>query len=401
MNLLNSSNRDENNIAVRTRADIIDLLFAQSSNVLLGHIAIISVYSLWIWPTANHTLVLSWVAMGLFISVVRFGLSLAYRKFHQTHLSQVLWVRLWTFMTVLVSLSYAFVCVVVTPYEQPENLVAIAALLFLISGSTALSYASSLYAIACFILPLSSITSIYLISVATRETILAGLAIILFASVNLLFIRTVNKAFIKSIELNYQHQQEIEKRILVERQLYEISRRDALTGLFNRRYFDEMLEVELGRAYRNHTSLSLVLIDVDYFKEYNDYYGHVAGDTCLLGIAQIIERQTNRKGDLLARYGGEEFAVILPAIDAKGALGFAHRLQNFVQHQRLEHKATKIASLGSITISIGVTSVVPVMKIKPSRLIDQADKALYDAKKAGRNRVKAFSPFGIDHQGLI
>ncbi|WP_371194446.1 GGDEF domain-containing protein [Glaciecola sp. SC05] len=401
MNLDHSSDNHENSISQRTKADVIDLMFSQSSTVLLGHLAIICLYGLWLSPAVDRSLLLSWVIISLVISGARFGLSVAYQKYHQEKLSQALWVRLWSVLTVMMSLSYAYVFIVVTPVERPEYLVGVTAMLFLITGSTALSYAASIYAIALLILPASAITAIYILALGTRETLIAGLVIIMFAAVNLLLVRKVNRAFIKSIELNYQNKQEIEKRKVVERQLYEISRRDSLTGLFNRRYFDEMLEVELGRAYRNHTSLSLVLLDIDHFKEYNDHYGHVAGDSCLVNIGHLIEAQTNRKGDLVARYGGEEFAVILPGIDAKGALAFGHRLQNHVQNQRIEHKATKLTSLKSVTISLGVTSVLPVMKIKPSHIIDQADKALYDAKKDGRNRVKAFSPFGIDHQGLI
>lgn len=401
MKHINSFKPAENSIAQRTRADIIDMLFAQSGNVLLGHIAIITIYSFWIYSSADKTLLISWIVISALVSGFRYALAKAYNRYHKTTFSQSLWVRLWTIMTILMSLSYAFVCIFVTPYMQPEYLVGIAALLFVVLGSTALSYAGSMYAISCFLLPVCSITSVYLLSVATYESVIIGISIVLFAAINILFVRNINRALIKSIELNYQNKQEIEKRKLVERQLYDISRRDSLTGLFNRRYFDEMLEVELGRAYRNHTALSLVLLDVDYFKEYNDCYGHVAGDNCLIEIAHLIERQTNRKGDLVARYGGEEFAVILPGIDARGALAFGNRLQKFVQNQRLEHKATKLTTLGCITISIGITSVVPVMKIKPSQMIDQADKALYDAKKDGRNRVKVFTPFGIDHQGLI
>jgi diguanylate cyclase (GGDEF)-like protein len=258
-----------------------------------------------------------------------------------------------------------------------------------------------MHGIICMILPVGTLTPMFYlyhgVKNSSEETIIVALAIFSFMLIILALIRSVNIAFIKSIELNYQTKQEIEKRKVIERQLYDMSRRDSLTGLFNRRYFDEMLEVELGRAYRSHSVLSLVLLDVDHFKEYNDYYGHVAGDNCLIDVAHLIERQTNRKGDLVSRYGGEEFAIILPGIDAKGARAFANRLREFIEKQRIEHKATPLTTLGAVTVSLGVTTVIPLMKLKPNELIDQADKALYDAKREGRNRVKAFAPFGIDH----
>jgi diguanylate cyclase (GGDEF)-like protein len=401
LELFKTHKSTEQSVAERTRADVIDLLFAQSFLALCGQICIIGIYAFWLLNTADQTLLLSWVATGLFIAGSRYALSLAYQKFHNSELSQLAWVRLWTLLTILMSLSYVFACIAVTPLNQPEFVIGIAALIFALYGGSALSYAASMYAITCLTFPVTVVTATYLFALGTHASISVALAILAFAAITFLLVRNINKVFIKSIELNYQHKQEIEKRKLVERQLYDISRRDSLTGLFNRRYFDEMLEVELGRGYRNHTSLSLVLLDVDYFKEYNDFYGHVSGDDCLVNLAHLLETQTNRKGDLVARYGGEEFAIILPGIDMKGALAYANRLQSFIQNQRLEHKATKLTTLGSITVSLGVTSVVPVTKIKPSQLIDQADKALYEAKNDGRNRVKAFAPFGINHQGLI
>ncbi|MFC4698562.1 GGDEF domain-containing protein [Glaciecola siphonariae] len=400
MNPVSLNTTEYKDIAMRTRADIIALLFAQSGNVLIGHIGIICIYAFWLSNTVDASSLTIWISLGVCISLARFVLSLAYQKYHHSALSQNQWVAIWTVLTILMSLSYAFAITVVTPASPPEYIMSTAALLFAVYAGSALSYATSLYAIACLTLPVSIISAAYMFMLNTHASISVGLSVVAFAGVTFLLVRKVNKALVKAIELNYQNQQEIDKRKLVERQLYDISRRDSLTGLFNRRYFDEMLEVELGRAYRSHSALSLVLLDVDYFKEYNDHYGHVAGDNCLVDLGQIIERQTNRKGDLVARYGGEEFAIILPGIDAKGALAYAKRLQSFVQSQRLEHKATKLTSLNCLTISVGVTSVVPVMKIKPRQLIDQADKALYDAKNDGRNRVKAFAPFGIDHEGL-
>nr|WP_136250917.1 GGDEF domain-containing protein [Ningiella ruwaisensis] len=381
-------------ITERARADIYDMLFAQSVHVLVANVLTVLIYAIWLYGEADETLLLSWFAGSLFIAFIRFAVSICYKKFKRKVNNPRMWLRLWTVCTVLASLAYVYACLVVTPLENPEYLVGTLALVAIITGATSVSYASNMYAVYCMVLPLNLVTSAYFLIYGNTDAKLIAVAMLAFCAIIAMLIRNVNRAFIKSIELNYINQQEIEKRKQVEQQLYEISRRDSLTGLFNRRYFDEMLEVELGRAYRNHTSLSLILLDVDHFKEYNDHYGHVAGDNCLIDVAHMIERQANRKGDLVARYGGEEFAIILPGIDAKGAHAFATRLQTFIQNQRLEHATTKLTSLRSLTVSIGVTSVIPLMKITPSKLIDQADKALYDAKKDGRNRVKSFSPFG-------
>ncbi len=400
MNFLKPESVAETGTKQDNSKDINPLLFTRPLNAFFAHAICCAIYSYWILDVVDKNALGIWAICTAAILLLRTGLYISYHV-HKKALSKKAWMLLWTTITIALSLSYAWLFGVITPLESSEHVVAVVAAIAVLSGGAAVTYAASMYAIYCLILPLALITSAYLLITGTHTSMTSAASILGFSVVILMQIRHVNKVFVKSIELNRLNKLEIEKRKVVERQLYEISRRDSLTGLFNRRYFDEMLEVELGRAHRNHSSLSLVLLDVDHFKEYNDFYGHVSGDNCLVDIGHIIERQTNRKGDLVARYGGEEFAIILPGIDAKGALAYANRLQQFIQNQRLEHKATKLTSLGSITVSLGVATVLPIIKVKPSQLIDQADKALYDAKKDGRNRAKAYNPLGIDHQGLV
>jgi diguanylate cyclase (GGDEF)-like protein len=384
-------------VSKRTQTDVIDLLFAPSNSVLLAHLCIVGIFGFWLYEQVPMQPLLIWFAMAVSIIFSRFALAFIYQRFKDTMLTQRTWLFCWSLLTVCCSLIYTYAALILTPLDKPESMFAVGLLVFGLCGATTVSYAASIYAILCMILPISVISSLYFIFATNdKAAIVVGIAIIAFAGILLSLIRGVNRAFIKSIELNYQNQQEIEKRKLVERQLYDISRRDSLTSLFNRRYFDEMLETELGRAYRGHTALSLVMLDVDYFKEYNDHYGHVAGDNCLIEVASLIEQQANRKGDLVARYGGGEFAIILPGIDAKGALAFAQRLQQFIEAQRLQHDSTKLTTLKSVTISAGVTTVVPLMKHSPEKIIEQADTALYQAKKEGRNRAKAFASLGFD-----
>ena len=169
-------------------------------------------------------------------------------------------------------------------------------------------------------------------------------------------------------------------------QLEQLSNLDSLTGLANRRCFDENLDKELKRSSRDKTPLSLILLDVDYFKEFNDTYGHLVGDECLRQIAGVLQRTVERSHDLAARYGGEEFAVILPSTDLKGGLIIAERLRALVED--LDLTSPKASILQSITISLGIVSIAYGEKnTTPKLLIDQADKALYQAKKQGKNRV--------------
>ncbi len=160
---------------------------------------------------------------------------------------------------------------------------------------------------------------------------------------------------------------------------------DSLTQLANRRRFDEYLDSEWQRQIREKGSLSLILGDIDFFKLYNDTYGHQAGDECLRMVATAIGKATHRIDDLVARYGGEEFAVILPHTDAKGAAIVAQEIQQEIRNLQIIHLRSPISKY--VTLSLGITSLIPCPNTSPALLIKQADQALYQAKAQGRDRI--------------
>jgi diguanylate cyclase (GGDEF)-like protein len=163
------------------------------------------------------------------------------------------------------------------------------------------------------------------------------------------------------------------------------AQQDGLTGLINRRHFDQLFDEEFRRARRQELPLSVLLLDVDRFKAFNDRYGHLAGDECLRTLSSAIQTVLQRPGDQAARYGGEEFAVLLPATEPHGAGEIAERIRHTIAALRIVHFDS---DGGIVTVSIGVSSMVPLMdEIDPVCLIDAADRALYQAKSAGRNRV--------------
>lgn len=160
---------------------------------------------------------------------------------------------------------------------------------------------------------------------------------------------------------------------------------DGLTGIPNRRRFDEALEHEWRRAQRNGTPLSLIMADIDHFKAYNDNYGHGAGDQCLKAAAKALANALERPSDILARYGGEEFAAVLPDTNANGAHLLAERLRANVAALTLPHGFSSVED--HVTISVGYASLEPIPDQSPLELLQLADKRLYQAKEEGRNRV--------------
>ncbi|HHJ80504.1 MAG TPA: diguanylate cyclase [Candidatus Tenderia electrophaga] len=167
-------------------------------------------------------------------------------------------------------------------------------------------------------------------------------------------------------------------------ELERLSSQDGLTGIANRRVFDEFTQKEWSRAVRDNSQLSLVMIDIDHFKTYNDNYGHQGGDDCLRKVAQKLANTVNRSGDLVARYGGEEFVVVMPGTGLEGAKSIAEALCEGVSSLGLEHAHSSTAD--HVTISLGVACMVPTADGTPEDLVAKADGALYEAKETGRNK---------------
>ena len=164
---------------------------------------------------------------------------------------------------------------------------------------------------------------------------------------------------------------------------------DGLTQVANRRCFDERLEQEWQRLLRNHQPLSLLILDVDYFKYYNDFYGHPQGDACLIQLAQMLSQVVKRSSDLVARYGGEEFVIILPNTELLGAIAVAEEIQGELQKSAIPHQASQIHP--TVTVSIGIATAIPTLADNPQQLIKKTDQALYQAKQQGRNQHKVFN----------
>lgn len=169
--------------------------------------------------------------------------------------------------------------------------------------------------------------------------------------------------------------------------LRQLANRDGMTGVFNRRAFDDMLSVEFRRHQRTRMPLGIAMLDVDFFKRYNDLYGHLQGDDCLRHIAHAIVASSRRPAESVCRYGGEEFIVILPNSDAQQTLKYGHWLREQIHRLALPHQA---AELGIVTVSVGVTAAIPDASLSPLQMVQHCDQALYAAKHQGRDCVCLF-----------
>jgi diguanylate cyclase (GGDEF)-like protein/PAS domain S-box-containing protein len=181
-----------------------------------------------------------------------------------------------------------------------------------------------------------------------------------------------------------------DKILQLQRELEVLSYRDSLTGVANRRMFDTLYPVEWAKARATGEPLSLVVVDIDYFKQYNDHYGHVQGDECLRRVAQVLDAGASRSRDLCARFGGEEFVLLLPATDAEAARGVAERCRKLLGNEALPHARSGVGR--EVTVSMGAGTIVPGSDDDPGVFLARVDHRLYQAKSAGRDRICDVEP---------
>jgi diguanylate cyclase (GGDEF)-like protein/PAS domain S-box-containing protein len=182
-----------------------------------------------------------------------------------------------------------------------------------------------------------------------------------------------------------ERKQAEDKILQLQRELELLSYRDSLTGVANRRMFDTLYPVEWAKARATGEPLSLLVLDIDYFKQYNDHYGHVQGDECLRRVAEVLDAGASRSRDLCARFGGEEFVLLLPATDQDAARNVAERCRKLLAQKEIAHARSGVGRL--VTVSIGVGTIVPGAQDDSQVFLDRIDRRLYQAKSSGRDRV--------------
>ena len=193
--------------------------------------------------------------------------------------------------------------------------------------------------------------------------------------------------------------QDITERKLAENEVLNLARLDGLTNILNRRTFDELLGSEWKRCSRSQTPISLALIDLDYFKQINDFYGHQSGDDCLIRVGALLQRFANRTGDICARYGGEEFALVWPDTSLEHAQAMALNILKQISALKIINECSPVSQY--LTASIGLAKIVPSISSDKADLINRADNMLYQAKKLGRNRIEYLSTNDIQDKKFL
>ncbi len=375
---------------IKSRVD--EALFRQlisfSAIPLIGSAACSLVIALAEWPEDNRRLVNGWVGLILVITAFRAGVIVRSR---QALAAGGFNPRLATRYAATVGLSgiaWGLIGTLINTAGPLTMVVTITGAQAMVMGGV-VTLSAFLPAFLAFALP-AIIPMI--VTLATRNDItglsLAGYNLILLVLL-VSIARGINRSGRRAIEITFEKEDLVTALTAAHDSLAVLAGTDGLTGLPNRRKFDEALESELARLRRSRAPLSLILIDVDHFKAFNDTYGHVAGDQCLKRIAVVLGSTLSRPSDLAARYGGEEFAAILPETGHAGAMALAQHIRAAIAALDVEHRASPTAP--HVTASLGVVTLDCTAVESPQAAIKFADEQLYGAKAAGRNGIRSWN----------
>jgi diguanylate cyclase (GGDEF)-like protein len=337
-----------------------------------------------LWDAASAPFVLTWSLLLIAVTGIRY---LTLRTFRRaalgTELDHVVWTRYFVVGACASGVVWGASGVLLFhPSSLPHQVVLAFVLGGMVAGAVPL-LSSVGHAYWCFAIPAILPISIRMLSDGDPIHLIMGLMIGIFGIAMLASSTQVHRLF-RDLE---RLRRELHSSIELARAFENLARLDSLTAIPNRRLFEEELNKEWRRAERDKETLSVIIADIDHFKEYNDLYGHPAGDRCLIKVAQAMHRALYRPGDVVARIGGEEFAFLLPRTKLRGAISVAEEIRECIRALNLPHEATAVAA--QVTLSFGVASSDNVSVNSPADLIRASDVALYEAKRRGRNQIAA------------
>lgn len=385
----------------------IDLLHDQAITAFTAAIAAAALLILIFWQHVPHDLIILWLVFFVLVTFARHAEVYLFKKHRQSIDNLQKWQIYYEIGTFISGLLWCYLGILLLKHtDSLYSGIVIFAISGLCAGAMA-TYAGNIRTYMMFATPSILLMAIYLLFQTENEQYIdMGYILLLFYFFLFFSARHFNVFIENSIQqtltneqLVIELQEEISLRKLAEKKLisekeraesmaedmFQLSTTDGLTGIENRRMFDGAIRSEWSRAKRYKKPISLILCDIDFFKRFNDHYGHQAGDKCLQNIATVLKEHARRGGDIAARYGGEEFAVIMPDTDEVNAEQLATQMHDAISKLKIPHEASKICDI--VTVSFGVASVVPERGQLPDKLIKYADIALYKAKTLGRNQI--------------
>jgi diguanylate cyclase (GGDEF)-like protein len=335
-----------------------------------------------LWGAAHSAVLIAWAALLVIVTVGRYLALVAFRDAApEANFTPEVWLRRFVFGAAAAGLVWGLSAVLLFhPDSFPHQVFLAFALGGMVAGAVPLLSAAD-YAYPCFTVPIVVPISVQMLVAGDRVHLIMGLMIAVFGIAMLACASRVRGLFRDSARLRYRLLASVEAGNALER----LVRLDALTGVASRRVLEEELDKEWRRAERDQDSLSVITADIDHFKEYNDTYGHQAGDRCLQTVAQAMQQALSRPGDVVARIGGEEFAVLLPGTTLAGANAVAESIRRRVLDLNLPHEGSPTAR--RVTVSFGVACSGSASITTPEGLLHASDVALYEAKRRGRNQV--------------
>ena len=335
------------------------------------------------WKVLDQSWLVIWLMVLLAVMLFRMGLAFKYKHANKNQINCSLWHKGFVLSSLMQGLCWFTLGLYGVLNLAAEYMAILCVSIAGLIGGSIATTSSSVQAFVAFSAP-SLLPIMFMMFYADQSAArVLGLLGVVYFSLMVRAAFDINSILLRNIRNNQALQVAKKKAEELASELYQLSTQDALTQVANRRGFDETLEKEWNRASRNNLGLSLLMLDIDYFKKFNDFYGHLKGDEALKKVAGILKQQAARSSDYVARYGGEEFAIILPDTPAKDALVLAEKICKAVTLNGIEHQASQISNF--LTISVGMAHVHAEQSSKPLELVKLADEALYKAKDNGRN----------------
>lgn len=368
------------------RAEQIRLLYHQGVPIQTLGILTAIVCVIMFWKVADHAMLGLWLGVHVVISLIRLAATVKFTRSHIVgYRALEQWGRAYVVGTFISGLIWGSLSMFFSPaWPAPYQVTLFAVYTGITAG--AFNTNSSLFvAFPAFYLPPVGCL-VYVMSRQPAEGFFA-LATLFMIYVVLMYVSALkfHTRLAHSLEVCFENERLAEQLAQSNQKLMSLADTDELTGISNRRSMDRCLRREWNRLFRAKRPLSLLFIDLDFFKQYNDTYGHDGGDQCLIQVARILRNHSQRPYDMAARFGGEEFAVILPETSEEDALKIAETILADLENLQIPHSGSEVAK--HVTLSVGVATIVPNQPDSDDFLRLSADRALYQAKKMGRKRV--------------